>query len=803
MSTPRIAMRSVTFLAVLMLIASTAKAEPCPPTPADFARWGVLPSDASGDDWLGRRWCGTPTPAGPTGADPAARAAVIASVRANMGLDRSDEWEQFLDQTSSCESNWGLRLMNGGYFGDLVGESRDQDSLRHRLTPLAGIPGRYPVITRWSSQWVNHYTSDIGHDFECGDMPTRTGGWVLNASNPAIGANNLFYPWFWLSAVPSRAGTLIHEAAHEFSNHIGNERCINGGSCDRAFGEANATTFGVTFQMQSVDAYQKAAGRELAVANFGDGTCGYLPLLPQALRRHTIDEALWRMQRAFEVPNDWDTYPAAIRLVNDTRPGRDRTVLVPELDIRNGVQWACDVVCPMADFETGGARYCDEARQPANVERNATNGSRCRAINAEAAAGVSAAELGRLRERVITDMVGCAPGLSQSYLSTVCNTAASGATNVAEIESRWPEFPEDYGYIEAEAIRACQSKFCDRQPKAPWRTAASAACYEWDDSTGCLALACGELADAEAEGGREGVEYLEAVVCRRSELATGGLRLARGVASCQEQHDRCVTVERYGAAWDEYVGGGECWAPAAGVAATDPLFTNAYASIGIGTATNWASVNGVGADYLLSECTVTRLACEAHQAAVLATIAGIVSEHERTRPSDPPPMPRDLESRGVFDRQLVDALIAWRSALDALPASSSISRDSTFLRLAKIPEATVGTAHLAGYGTFVAAGGAHFASEWINPAVITLYRGGGAGPDPYAMPLSEFASDIAALGAMASDLESTATHSALMNAESIGLEAGFEYARALLAARSGSEARAALADLVEAASTMP
>ena len=96
-------------------------------------------------------------------------------------------------------------------------------------------------------------------------------------------------------------------------------------------------------------------------------------------------------------------------------------------------------------------------------------------------------------------MVSCAPGLSASFLNTVCATAASGATHVRDIAARWPEFPEDYGYVEDVAIRSCQAKFCDRQPKEAWRTAASAACYEWDDSAGCLALACGELSGPELE----------------------------------------------------------------------------------------------------------------------------------------------------------------------------------------------------------------------------------------------------------------------------------------------------------------
>jgi hypothetical protein len=168
------------------------------------------------------------------------------------------------------------------------------------------------------------------------------------------------------------------------------------------------------------------------------------------------------------------------------------------------------------------------------------------------AAGVTPAERANLRSQAMNGMRGCISGFDDEYITLMCVEAMHGAMHVDAVAEAWP-IPDNLGYMydEEQAIRSCQAEFCQGQPLGSWNEEAFDACYEWDDPAGCMELTCGDLSAIEAEKGRDSIDYLNAMVCRASELGRNiesledaSRSVSRPIASAISGRPTCRTGSR-------------------------------------------------------------------------------------------------------------------------------------------------------------------------------------------------------------------------------------------------------------------
>lgn len=739
-------------LLVAALIGNTAAADECPPSRSDFDAWGWTESATSGDGWMNGIIC----------RDAGTRNAARDLVVRYMGLEENwDYWEEMVPVIDECRPDtWAGRLVDGGYAAEYVSINRDNDTFDHRASPGATYDGR--EVTHWLSQWVNYHVADEGFDWECladDDPAGPDGGWIF-ASNPwSNSAVSLYYPWFWNETVMARAGTLVHEASHEFAPHIDDDECGNHVSCDDAFMHENAQTFQVIFDAQSVDAYQvEQGGRELKVVNYGSNVCGYLPLLPDQDRFAQVQHIRNKLGKCFQHVPPQGAWPSAAFI--DTVKGSIYDVAAQpngaagqayRIDIVNQAMWPCGTVCNPDDYtwapEGGGPLSCNEEYQDANADVNAENRQMCLDLNAQVAAGVTRAEHAILLGRATNARRGCIPGLSEHYLFSICDQAIRSAGHVDDIEANWG-IPDDLGYAyEAEqAIRACQARFCQSQPVFTWSQEASAACFEWDDLDGCMALDCGDLPTIAAAKGRDSFEYLNALVCRASELGRNIESLEGATDVCEESFDECWIRQEYLPLWQDQLAGGPCWSAHVSNI-NDPLHRDPRTLIGgpepqvfIGMAQD--------AGLLASSCTMRLLECKAVWGAMHALNAKLASLRAGERAEwMRPPLPDPWEDLpGRFDRELADEVASIGAALmepeaDPVP----LSRDARLMRVANRPEARVALAELVGQALYFSVGGARLAEGSFAPERIAQYSGESAESDPGGLPVGGFEDEIAAL----------------------------------------------------------
>lgn len=784
-----------------------ARADYCPPNVSDFDTWTWISGSTSGDNWMRNIVC----------ASAATRTAARDLVVNHMGLDENwDDWDDMLATLSDCNANtWGMRLVNGGYAVEYVGIQRDNDTFEHFASPGGILPDGTPV-THWLSQYASYYISEEGYQLECladGDSAGPGDGFTF-ASNPSSNsACSLYFPWFWNKTVTDRASTIVHEATHEFQGHLGDDQCDNGASCDDAFMNANAQSFQIIYDAQSLDAYQREPGsRELKVVGYGNEVCGYLPALPDAERFSQVSVMRSKLQNVFKTEPPQSSWPASafIDAVADdiydvaAQPGGNAGQAY-RIDMVNGAMWPCEKVCKTSDYTFNpnggsGPRACNEAWQPGNAEVNAYNRGHCNDLNAQVAAGVTPAERANLRSQALNTMHGCVPGLSDEYLAQMCVQAMNGADHVNDIENAWP-IPESLGYMydEEQAIRDCQAEFCQSQPLGSWNEEAFAACFEWDDPAGCMPLACGELDTIEAEKGRDSIEYLNALVCRASELGRNIESLEDSEGICDRVFNECYIRENYLDLWLAQINGdGACWAEGLGNL-SDPYWRGRREQIGVMDPGRWV-ISDRGPGLLRSTCTLEEMECEAFQAALQAMMAKLAHMKAGGRPGwKGPPLPDPWEDiRGRFDRELVGEMASVGESLMAGgELQTPLARDARLTRAANMPEARVAMAEFVGQDLYFSAGGARFAEGVFAPERLGHFSGENAAKDPYGLETEGFEAEIGALQTLNQRVGSRQWQALLGRAGQLDGNVYYGHVLALLDARDG-EALLAAHDALQA-----
>lgn len=781
----------------LLLSPAPARAQTCPPNQADFDAWTWIHSSNSGDGWLVANIC----------ANAERRQTITDLVINHMGLDENwSHWQAMITPGSVCNpDSWGGRAIAGGFAAQITGNHRDNDSLAHTSSPGAILPNNETVV-RWLSQFVSYYVSEEGYQWQClatGDAPGPGDGFTF-ASNPSSNsALSVYFPWFWNKTVFDRASTLVHEAAHEFAGHIGDDQCANGASCDTAFMAANAQTMQLIYQAQAIDTYRRAPGsRDLHVVNFGGGACGYLPLLPDQERFDLVQVMVNKLMNVFAVVPPVSQYPASARI--DNLPG---SLYAPgavlggsvgdtyRIDRYNASRWPCGAVCDPADYTfPNGERACHEAWQPGNAAINAQNRARCNDLNAQVAAGVTAEEHSLLRSQV-WHMTPCIQGVSQEFLDATCDQVKVRARHVDTIEDNWP-LPDDigYNYSASEAIRDCQVRFCSERNLEAWNDAASEVCYEWDDPSGCMPLLCGDLEELAEDPGRESQAYFERVVCRASELGRRipGIRQIETI--CTEVFNDCIIEERYLPLWLEQLAGDDCWSDALPAPAPDPLFVDQRLALGRLSAERFIAADRTP-QLLGGECLVREAECEALQATLQAVLAKILSlKAQQRQPWERPPGPDPWDRRvRRFDRSLEEAMTELGAALRAAgPDATPLWRDARIRRAAAMPEAQVALAELVGRDTYLRSGGVHFARGAMSPRDFAQFSGPDAMADPHGLSTEGMEDELAALQAVSARLGERGWQALRARAGALEPTTYARHLIALLEARSGMELEAAL-----------
>jgi hypothetical protein len=739
-------------LATALATAADAGAATCPPAGHDASTMGYTDVVASGDLWMSERWCGAYQGGMLEVVEPDDRGIIIEAIVDHMRLFPlyALVWALFVEDAPRClPASWAGRFFNGAWATELVGIQRDNDVLDHVASPVATLPDGAEV-RYWLGQYVRSYTRDNGWVWRCladGDVPDDD--WMVFGSNPDDdGPLKVYYPWFWVASVISRAATLVHEASHEFSGHIGDGQCFNGGSCDERFMWANAQTFDIIFRSQAIDAYDRRLGeRTLEVANYGHEVCGYVPFMPDQLRFTQVHEIRAKLNTVFHYISPLSDWPASAFI--DPAPGSlydladepgGQAGMVYRVDVVNGARWPCGWLCDESDytFSPGpgsGALACNEDYQPENAQVNAFNRGACEVVNERIAQGVTPQQRGGLYVDLLTTLRDCIPGVSEAFVDSVCADLRAGAATVDDIEAGW-SIPDQGWYFDAEAaIAACQAQWCAGRDRIGWAAAARAACFEWDDPGGCLAHQCGDLAVLAAEHGRESVVYLQAVVCRASALGREVVGATGETSMCGAAFERCLIEDRYLDAWQAQLAGGACWSQTTGVVdGADPLHVHHRADLGSVGVEPWLAADE-GPALATSGCFLDAITCEAQAAALAGITAKLVRERAAARPSwAGPPLPDPWRERaGRLDEEIIAAFVSLADTLDdgADPAALADRVE----RLAHSPEARRSAAEQVGHDLWFAMGGERFAPGVFAPAIIARFTGPNAQADPHGVDL--------------------------------------------------------------------
>lgn len=762
-------------LATLCLVAPGLAAADCPADPANET---ILYSNTTGDDWLNAAICATPEE----------RDRVFDLIEEHMGLDGITlTWGTILSKSRLCKPDgWGGRLIDGAYAVELVGLHRDQDTFEARTRYQYEDDGRR--VTNWLRQFIDEYASYDGFEAECRAFGDDAGDTVYTfASNPAGDfAINLYHPWFFHLTAFQRASTLVHEVAHELEGHIGDDECLNLASCDQRFGTVNAQTLQIFFQAEAIDTYQRAEGsRELMVVNFGMDACGYLPLLPDGERFALQQQMVNRLRTVFKFRPPQSQWPWAANTIPAPDPVYDvaqpngQSGMAWHTDVVNDARWPCAQVCDPTDFDfPTGRQACNEDFHPfENSAINGRNRAKCERLNDQIAEGVTPSGRARLLAEA-AQIESCRPGASREYLDATCEAIRANAGSVDEVAAAWPDPPRYvYGYDAERAIRECQDAFC-AQPGVLDRGEAEAACYEYDDPTGCLPLQCGDLAALEAEHGRQGERYFQAVLCRASRF--GRSLPAPEADGCQKAYAQCMIEDRYRQLWAAQLDGDDCWSDGLERPGDDPLSTDHRQLLAEVTIDDFVAADLEGPGVLQNGCFMREIECRALEDLVALDIARMLEDVDLGPRVERPDIWGVSPNR--YDRGLREELQQLAGRLFVVDDIGPIRR-----RLQAIiaqPEARVAMAEMIGHDRFFRMGGGYAAERYFSPERRARFMGADAQPDPYAPEMVGLPEEEAALATLNARLPSAAWGDLRAAAPALGALRYAQHLRALATAET-------------------
>ncbi|MFH1809691.1 MAG: hypothetical protein ABIJ09_13170 [Pseudomonadota bacterium] len=654
----------------------------------DYDAWGWLRSWETQDDALTPLWCTT-------------QAGIDGYWNAlHLGDEDGTDWNGAAEGNSCNPDTHFSRVMNGAAMMDQV--------YYHLMSPTIGQ-------NQYAYYWLaNHVAphSAKGYKADCGFDPTAAFNTIATHWSGSSTPTDLHYMFFWLLTANERAGTLIHECVHDWSGHIDAAQCSGmcGNSCDLSFGGSNAQTFESVYLDHSISTYRRAPGSDqLDVAHLGDllGTgapvCGYIPLLSPETREAAIGTLNWKLDSCFAVEGNPAPPTAEFTWASD--PFWEYGNFEYSYDKMVGARWNCDEICNAAEWGS----MCDAAAQPGNPAINSSNQALCNNVNGQLHTGVTPQQRASLQAQFNAQKKACVPGYSDTYLDSYCSTVSGSAADVAAIESSWNLADQPGAFDSGEVMTDCIQSYCQAHFLSQWAIDGRAACYEWDDSLGCLDAICGSLDALTADYGATSAEYFLAVQCRRHFIDNNGDASSYLDALQNQRHcDRVYTDCRNASAREDWLAAqalGGCSLVVDGVATT----TGTYGLHGIASIQNYPSYGRFSVPFAqvqLDGCVAKRQSCEATEAllhkivAEMLTITRVPYGIERLE-NLPDPPPYDYQNEVFHNvRQLATIAVAPPDP------NSGFAPDQAIERLRHVPEANQALSIALGQQLYFAALGA-------------------------------------------------------------------------------------------------
>lgn len=775
-----------TALLISLVSSFTAFAGTCTP---NYDAWQWYAASTTMDDELTPLWCGTP--------------GAYEHYWDTLNLTKKGKFwnkQAALDGLVDCSTNsYVVRLINAAVFADQM--------VYHRGSKTLGAE-QY----QWLTELISDHSDDSYVAKPCDyTMPTEAEPKPKNyvARNWDDGsATDLGYPFFAHRNAPQRASTLSHEAVHDWEGHLADDQCAAEGSCDDAFGNSNAQTFQIVFLNDAISTWRKGADNEWVVANWGDGTCGYLPYLSPQARADSVALMQDKLKDNFHTVPAQASWPrTAFWGPNDAK--LDYGGWTFNADVTFAARWPCENVCNPADYDTGGAKACNVDYQPSNAGINQNNKSRCIAANASLGAGVKPSEYAAIIKAFAKNQQKCTPGASEQYLAGVCTAASANANTAAQIETAW-SVPDDVGTTNSElGLQACVANFCAPKMTEGIKASARNGCYEYDDFLGCTRALCGALQPIAAKYGATSSEYLDAVNCRRAFFEGESESTFHSSGTCEVEYQACKDASAY-AEWKSKKAAGQCalvettTAPAP----TTLGFRSEYALSDLPTASSWSvhtrlhpkTIHGGG-----SSCDSTFMLCRVARDIAATKATGLISLNPVfENPKGPlnlprPPTMEDVSSFHVFESLVESARIATGKITD-----TRVSAQTILTAWTRTPEAEHAISQMVGPQTFFAVHGVSGRSRTFGPAAaaapmtasLTLHQGTAeqqAALDAYL-----------ALVPMRQRVESQATQNLLTKASTVlSEEALFGHLKSIGSAQSAMELERSLDALQVAVDAFP
>jgi hypothetical protein len=601
-------------------------------------------------------------------------------------LSEESEWASLIEPGPNLcgENNLVVRMINSAVILDMITAARNTTSLNL-------------VKFDWLWGHVEPHSSS-GYDTTCEDKI---------ATNDA-GATSI-HLGFWKTSVAYRGAVLVHEAVHDWSSHVDDDDCDPpNGSCDDAYGNSNANTWTVNFYHHAIASYKlRPSSTELLVRNWGNDVCGFVPLLSEFERSDVRQKSFNKLTKAFAEKPPQSQWPASVgTLASD--PDWNYGDTNYEVDHFLSARWGCTKVCDPADYVwPNGKKACNEEYQPGNLQVNQWNKAKCVDANDVVAGGVTQAERQKAAQTFNLSKASCIPGYSEAYLHQYCSTLTSSSTTVGQLDSKW-QLDDEPGFDAEQALAACERSFCDAKFNPSWKAAARAACYEWDDSIGCVDALCGDLTALAQAYGKTSQEYFNALNCRRNYVEYDGSESAyytdpESVGVCGNLYISCVNSKLHDA-WLAATQNGVC-----NLVPTSGQWEGNYqlkAISDLPNATDYNSYKNTHPTVHLSECVMARQLCLAIQEYMARLAAKLVAEGYQVSPQvqekldrpNPPPYERFASDGHQQVREL--------AAIASGKVQSDISADRALKMLMTTPQASFILADLLGTDTYFAALGA-------------------------------------------------------------------------------------------------
>jgi hypothetical protein len=683
-------------------------------------------------------------------------------------LSEESEWADLTESGSNhCrKDNLVVRMINSAVILDMI-------TAAHKTTSLN--------LARFDWLWdhVEPHSSS-GYDTTCENKI---------ATNDA-GATSI-HLGFWTKSVAYRGAVLVHEAVHDWSSHIDDDECDNGGSCDDAFGNSNANTWTVIYYDHAIDSYRlRPSSTELLAVNFGNDVCGFMPLLSEFERSDVLQKSLNKLTGGFAEKPPQSQWPVTVG-TRASDPDWDYGGINYEADHFFSARWGCTKVCDPADYVwPNGKKACNEEYQPGNLQVNQWNKAKCVAANDIVAGGVTPAERQKAAQTFNASKKSCVPGYSDAYLHQYCSTLTSSSSTVGQLDSEW-QLDDEPGFDSEQALAACERSFCDANFSPAWKATARAACYEWDDSIGCVDALCGDLTALAKTYGTTSQEYFNAVNCRRNYVEYNGSEYAyytdpESVGPCENQYISCVNSKLHDA-WVVAKQNGTC-----NLVPASWQWAGNYQLKAISDLPNASDYNSYKNTYPtvdISECVMVRQLCEVLQNNISKWGAKLVAEGYQVAPAIQEKL--DRPNPPPYERLATDAHQQVRdlAAIASGKVKSDISADRALKMLTTTPQAAFILADLLGTDTYFAALGAKGRESVFGSTVVRNAR-----KASLCMTCAKTPAQEAILRQLAADkivrerAESPATKTMLRRAATLlSQEERFTYMKRLAAATTGAQ----------------